>query len=149
MNYVWTVFMFIVFASQVFAGDIIVTVDRFTQINNNAPVRFSYCTNEDDHRSQEKGYRHIDSELIESTNTFRKYRITSLQPGEYSLAAYHDLNNNEILERLLKIPQEPIGFSMIDITRMWGHPQWKDVRFQVAENETQVNVHLICNFGVF
>ena len=40
---VWTGLLCVFFSFRVFAGDVIVVVDRFTEIGNKAPVRFSIC----------------------------------------------------------------------------------------------------------
>ena len=42
MIFIWLPLLFVLSSFQVFAGDVIVTVDRFSQ-NNDAPVRFSIC----------------------------------------------------------------------------------------------------------
>ena len=48
-----TDFPFFHFAFQVFAGDVIVTVDRFKH-DNDAPVRFSICDIEECHAERDK-----------------------------------------------------------------------------------------------
>jgi len=141
--------LFIIFSFQVFAGDVIITVDRFKH-NNKTPVRFSLCDSEECHKKRDKGYMDTDAELIEVTENFRKYRIKNVGPGEYSLSAYHDLNNSGKLERsgILGIPQEPIGFSRLDVQKVRRHPKWNDVKFHVGETDTSVTVHLVDRFGL-
>lgn len=150
VRYIWLIFVCIfVSLQQVFAGDIIVTVDRFKH-NNEAPVRFSICGNAECHKKKDKGYADVDAERIEYNENFRKYRIKNMGPGEYSLSAYHDLNNSGKLERsgILGIPQEPIGFSRLDIQKIRRHPSWSEVKFHVGEKDTTVVVHLIDKFGL-
>ncbi len=149
MILIWLPLLFAVFSFHVFAGDVIVTVDRFNQ-SNDAPVRFSICDNEECHTKRDKGYVDIDAELIERTDSFRKYRIKNVAPGEYSLSAYHDLNNSGKLERsgILGIPQEPIGFSRLDVQKVRRHPKWDEVKFTIGENDTPVTVHLVDKFGL-
>ena len=48
MVFIWLNLLFVIFSFQVFAGDVIVTVDRFRQ-NNEAPVKFSICDSEECH----------------------------------------------------------------------------------------------------
>ena len=105
MVFIWLNLLFVIFSFQVFAGDVIVTVDRFKQ-NNEAPVKFSICDSEECHAKRDKEYVDIDGELIEVNDNFRKYRIKNVEPGECSLSAYHDLNNSGKLERsdILGIP---------------------------------------------
>ena len=149
MIFVWLNLLFVTFSFQVFAGDVIVTVDRFTY-NNEAPVKFSICDSAECHTKRDKGYVDIDAELIEITDIFRKYRIKNIEPGEYSLSAYHDLNNSSKLERsgILGIPQEPIGFSRLDVQKVRRHPKWDEVKFHVGETDTSVTVHLVDRFGL-
>ena len=149
MVFIWLNLLFVIFSFQVFAGDVIVTVDRFKQ-NNEAPVKFSICDSEECHAKRDKGYVDIDGELIEVNDNFRKYRIKNVEPGEYSLSAYHDLNDSEKLERsgILGIPQEPVGFSRLDVQKIRRHPKWDDVKFHVGENDTSVMVHLVDKFGL-
>ena len=149
MAFIWLNLLFVIFSFQVFAGDVIVTVDRFKQ-NNEAPVKFSICDSEECHAKRDKGYVDIDGELIEVNDNFRKYRIKNVEPGEYSLSAYHDLNDSEKLERsgILGIPQEPVGFSRLDVQKVRRHPKWDDVKFHVGENDTSVMVHLVDKFGL-
>ena len=149
MIFVWLNILFIIFSFQVFAGDVIVIVDRFKH-NNEAPVKFSICDSEECHIKRDKGYVDIDGELIEITDNFRKYRIKNVEPGECSLSAYHDLNNSGKLERsgILGIPQEPIGFSRLDVQKIRRHPKWDEVKFHVDENDTSVMVHLVNRFGL-
>lgn len=149
MIFIWIPLLFVVLSFQVFAGDVIITVDRFHH-NNNAPVRFSLCDSEECHMKRDKGYVNIDAELIKKTDNLRKYRINNVTPGEYSLSAYHDLNNSGKLERsgILGIPQEPIGFSRLDVQKVRRHPRWGEVKFHVGENNTSVTVHLVDKFGL-
>ncbi len=149
MIFFWLNILFIIFSFQVFAGDVIITVDRFKH-NNKTPVRFSLCDSEECHKKRDKGYMDTDAELIEVTENFRKYRIKNVEPGEYSLSAYHDLNNSGKLERsgILGIPQEPIGFSRLDVQKVRRHPKWDDVKFHVGETDTSVTVHLVDRFGL-
>ncbi len=149
MIFIWLPFLFVVLSFRVFAGDIIVTVDRFTHLNE-APVRFSICDSKECHTKRDKGYVDIDAELIESSNNFRQYRIKKVAQGEYSLSAYHDLNNSSKLERsgILGIPQEPIGFSRLDVQKVRRHPKWDEVEFHVGENDTSVTLHLVDKFGL-
>ena len=149
MIFIWLNLLFVIFSFQVFAGDVIVTVDRFKQ-NNEAPVKFSICDSEECHAKRDKGYVDIDGELIEVNDNFRKYRIKNVEPGEYSLSAYHDLNNSGKLERsdILGMPQEPVGFSRLDVQKIRRHPKWDAVKFHVGENDTSVMVHLVDKFGL-
>lgn len=147
---VWTGLLCVFFSFRVFAGDVIVVVDRFTEIGNKAPVRFSICDSDACHRKKDKGYGEIEAQLIEENEGIRKYKIKNVAVGEYSLSAYHDLNTSGELERsgILGIPKEPIGFSRLDINKIQRHPKWDEVKFAVGEKETQVELHLVSRFGL-
>lgn len=149
MIFIWLPLLFIIFSFRVFAGDIIVTIDRFTY-QNEAPVLFSICDSEECHMKRDKGYVDIDAELTEFMDNFRKYKIKNVLPGEYSLSAYHDLNNSSKLERsgILGIPQEPIGFSRLDVQKVRRHPKWNEVNFHVGNDNISVTVHLVDKFGL-
>ena len=149
MIFIWLPLLFIIFSFQVSAGNVIITVDRFKQ-NNKTPVRFSLCDSEECHMKRDKGYVDIDAERIEVTDNFRKYRIKNVEPGEYSLSAYHDLNSSGKLERsgILGIPQEPIGFSRLDVQKVRRHPKWDEVKFHVGNDNASVTVHLVDKFGL-
>ena len=146
---IWLSLLFVVFSLRVFGGDIIVIVDRVNH-DNQSPVRFSLCDSEECHRKRDKGYADIDAELLECTDNFRKYRIKNVEPGEYALSAYHDLNNSRKLERsgILGIPQEPIGFSRLDVQKVRRHPKWDEVKFRVGDDNMLVPIHLVDKFGL-
>lgn len=147
---VWTGLLCVLLSFRVFAGDVIVVVDRFTEIGNKAPVRFSICDSEACHRRKDKGYIEIEAQLIEENEGIRKYKIKNVASGEYSLSAYHDLNNSGKLERsgILGVPKEPIGFSRLDTNKIQRHPKWSEVKFTVGEKETHVKLHLVYKFGL-
>ena len=149
MLFIWLPIIFFVFSFRVFAGDINVTVDRFMHLNE-APVRFSICDSEECHIKRDKGYVDIGAKLIEVTDNFRKYLIENVEPGEYSLSAYHDLNNSGKLERsgILGIPQEPIGFSRLNVQKIRRHPKWDEVKFHVGDDNISVTIHLVDKFGL-
>ena len=154
MNYRWFCFLIIiiiisVFSLQTFAGDVLIVVDRFSH-KDNAPLRFSLCNSEQNHQKRDDGYLDVEAELVETTDELRKYRIRNLPPGEYAISGYHDLNNNGKLERsgLLGKPKEPVGFSMLDVRRIWRYPKWDEVKFSLCEDVTPVTVHLVDKFGL-
>lgn len=67
MIFIWLPLLFVVFSFRVFAGDVIVTVDRFKH-NNDAPVRFSICDSKECHTKRDTGYVDIDFAEFLSTN---------------------------------------------------------------------------------
>jgi len=134
--------------ARVAAGDLTITVDRFTTANQ-APVLFAICDSEKCHGLQDKGYKSITAVLIESTVASRKYKISGLAPGEYSLTGYNDLNNNGQLDTgMFSIPKEPMGFSVLDVDKISSFPTWNEVKFTVSGDHSFVTLHLVHNFGL-
>lgn len=129
------------------AGDVIITVDRFTAPNA-APMVFALCDSERCHKLQDKGYKDIKAELLETVPSKRIYLLRGLKPGEYSLSGYNDVNGNGRLDTgLFGIPKEPVGFSVLNTTKLGSNPRWDSVRFTVDSAAVSVCFHLIHKFG--
>ena len=129
-------------------GDLIITVDRFTEPNS-APVLFAICDSEKCHDLQDKGYKDIDAAHLETTAAVRKYKISGLKPGDYSLSGYNDLNKNGLMDRgLFGIPKEPAGFSRLDTDKLSSNPSWDSVKFTLGAAPAEITLHLIHKFGL-
>ncbi|MEI7527666.1 MAG: DUF2141 domain-containing protein [Elusimicrobiota bacterium] len=129
-------------------GDVVITVDRFAAPSD-APVIFAVCGSEKCHDLQDKGYKTIGAELIATSAAVRKYKISGLKPGEYSLSGYNDLNKNGVMDRgMFGIPQEPAGFSKLDTDKLSSNPSWNSVKFTVGAAPVEVTFHLIHKFGL-
>lgn len=62
------------------------------------------------------------------------WRVRGLRPGHYSLAVFHDLDDDEVLDRgFLGRPTEPYAFSNGQRGR-FGRPSWERSRIAVAED---------------
>lgn len=66
-----------------------------------------------------------------------------LSPGEYALAAFHDENANNDLDRnFLGIPSEGTGASN-DAHNMFGPPSYDDARFMFPDVDThRIEIHI-------
>lgn len=129
-------------------GDVIITVDRFTAPNE-APLVFALCDSERCHQLQDKGYKDIKAELLESSPASRKYLVRGLKPGEYSISGYNDMNGNGRLDTgLFGIPKEPVGFSVLNAAKLGANPAWDSVKFAVDSAPASVYFHLIHKFGL-
>lgn len=129
-------------------GDVIITVDRFTAPND-APMVFALCDSERCHKLQDKGYKDIKAELLESAPAKRTYLIRGLKPGDYSLSGYNDVNGNGRMDTgLFGIPKEPVGFSVLNTNKLGSNPSWDSVRFTVDSAAVSVFFHLIRKFGL-
>ena len=67
-------------------------------------------------------------------------RIRNVEPGEYAVAVFQDLNGNGRIDRPFFIPTEPYGFSN-DIGR-GGPPRFEAAKVSVREPTTTVVVPL-------
>ena len=69
--------------------------------------------------------------------------IFEVPPGTYAIAVYHDLNNNNKLDRnLIGYPKEPFGFSK-NYRPTVAAPDFEDCAFQVKETGTSISIELI------
>ena len=72
--------------------------------------------------------------LVEKIGTLN-LTFSNLPAGEYSVAVYHDVNDNKKLDtNLFCVPTEPYGFSN-NARSKWGAPKYKVARFQLNQLE--------------
>ncbi len=70
------------------------------------------------------------------------WRVPDLPPGDYSLAIYHDRNDNGRLDRnFLGLPREPYGFSN-GLRARFGPPSWRSAHFSVKEPAAEISICL-------
>ena len=68
--------------------------------------------------------------------TTSKVVFSKLPDGSYSVAVYHDKNNNKILDKnYLGIPTESYGFSN-NARRTFSAPSFEEASFMVSANKT-------------
>jgi uncharacterized protein (DUF2141 family) len=64
----------------------------------------------------------------------------SLEPGEYAVAVYHDINANSKLDtRMFGIPKEPYGFSN-NFRPKFSAPTFKDCQITVGAGEKAITI---------
>ena len=69
-------------------------------------------------------------------------KFESLLPGEYALAGYHDVNNNDQLDtNLVGIPQEPYGASL-GARNLLSPPDYDDAKFKLATESKRIKLKL-------
>lgn len=70
-------------------------------------------------------------------------QLEAIPAGEYAISVFHDLNRNTKLDSrsVLQLPREPFGFSN-NPKLYFGPPRFKDCRFRLDQNITEVVVHL-------
>ena len=65
-----------------------------------------------------------------------------LAPGRYALAVYHDLNNNDELDKnFIGIPKEPYGFSK-NFRPKFSAPTFDDCAFELKDAGQKISVKL-------
>jgi uncharacterized protein (DUF2141 family) len=65
-----------------------------------------------------------------------------IEPGRYALAVYHDLNENNMLDKnFVGIPKEPYGFSN-DFRPRFSAPTFEDCAFDVPQDGRALSVKL-------
>lgn len=65
----------------------------------------------------------------------------NLEPGEYAVSAYHDMNHNGRLDTgFAGKPTEPYGFSN-DAKGRFGPPKFDQARFRLDKDKT-ISIHL-------
>jgi transcriptional regulator GlxA family with amidase domain len=68
--------------------------------------------------------------------------VVRSDPGEYTVAAYQDINGNEKLDtNLIGIPKEPNAISN-DAPARFGPPRYEDAKFTVGKDNLQITVTL-------
>ncbi|MEO0340306.1 MAG: DUF2141 domain-containing protein [Bacteroidota bacterium] len=62
--------------------------------------------------------------------------------GEYGIAVYHDVNENDRLDKnALGIPIEPYAFSNNPKVK-WKAPKYRDIKFHFSKDQQEVNLVL-------
>lgn len=65
-----------------------------------------------------------------------------LEPGNYAISAFHDVNRNQKLDtNSVGIPNEPYGFSR-DAQSKFGPPSFNDARIVVDTKPQRISVYL-------
>lgn len=68
--------------------------------------------------------------------------INDLSYGQYAIAVFHDLNNNQKLDKnFLGIPTEPYGFSNNPKVK-WSAPTFQDAHFEFSPQQTTLKIEL-------
>ncbi len=67
--------------------------------------------------------------------------VFDVDPGEYALAIYHDVNSNGKIDMRFMIPREPYGFSN-NIRPRFSAPKFRECRIQVGNEAKTVAVRI-------
>lgn len=67
----------------------------------------------------------------------------NLPPADYAISTYHDINNNNILDRyFIGKPKEPYGLSN-NVKPLFGPPNYKDCKFTLTNAFKSISIALI------
>ncbi|MEM9835527.1 MAG: DUF2141 domain-containing protein [Bacteroidota bacterium] len=68
--------------------------------------------------------------------------LKGLAPGEYVVAAYHDVNENGKLDKsLLGMPKEPYGFAREPLNK-WSRPTWDEIAIEYGVDVNRLKIDL-------
>lgn len=118
------------------------------------PVQAATLTVELNHVTSDQGTLNV--AVYDSEQSFRKtvtrgvrvparkgsvsVEIDDLPAGDYAVMVFHDLDDDgELATNLLGIPKEPWGGSLQGRS-VFGAPGWKDVRFELPETGTSIEI---------
>ena len=88
------------------------------------------------------GNKAIKTDCIEITDTQETVNFSNLEPGNYAVAVFHDINHDGILNfNWLGIPTEGFGFSRNPYI-LTGLPKFEDSAVMVTDLETNIEVKL-------
>ncbi|QOI96255.1 MAG: DUF2141 domain-containing protein [Flammeovirgaceae bacterium] len=95
-------------------------------------IRMALYNNSADFMKKHKAVREV-----AVTGNNMHVTFDNLEPGEYAISCYHDINNNKKLDsNFMGIPREPYGFSN-NARGTFGPPAFEDARFTVKSNTKQ------------
>lgn len=67
--------------------------------------------------------------------------VFEVDPGDYALAIFHDVNSNGKIDMRLFVPKEPYGFSN-NIRPRFSAPKFAECRVQVGHDPKTVSVRI-------
>ena len=80
---------------------------------------------------------------ISITKTDNQVIIFELPQGRYALAMYHDLNdNNKMDKNMVGFPKEPYGFSN-NFRPKFSGPKFEDCAFELNDSPKTINIKLL------
>jgi uncharacterized protein (DUF2141 family) len=125
-------------ATTVAPGKLIVTVEGIQQVKGQ--VCFSLFASAQGFPS--KADNALQSRCVDVTGNTVTMAFDKLQPGNYAVAAFHDVNKDGVLNQNgLGIPSERFGFS--NNPRIFaGPPKFSSAAVLLAGQETNINIRL-------
>lgn len=127
--------VFLVLAASAAAADLVVTIENVGSANGNVRVGLFGSTKAFPGKPDR-------SEAVAAVPGAVTVVFRNLQPGNYAVSAFHDVNdNNKLYTGFLGRPTEPLGFSRDARVRM-GPPAFDDAAFAVDSAAAKIAVRL-------
>ena len=93
--------------------------------------------------AHQRPHRQIEPDILQIVSAgaldrkdFPQIDLAALPPGDWSLLAIHDANQNGKLDTLMGIPREGFAFSRNPVVR-FGPPRLEQVRFALPEGDSR------------
>jgi len=68
--------------------------------------------------------------------------IENVPKGTYAISCFHDMNGNDQMDfEPSGMPKERYGISN-NAVNMYGPPEWEEAKFEVADNDIDMNIKL-------
>ena len=84
----------------------------------------------------------IRAEIIEAKAPEITWEVLGLEPGEYAVSIFHDVDDDGKLNTgAFGMPTEPYGFSN-NARGMFGPAKWKNAKFVVEESDREIRIKL-------
>ncbi len=78
--------------------------------------------------------------IVNADTGVEKYAFDSIPYGLYAVKAFHDDNNNGVLDKFLGLPRERVGASKIK--KLTGPPTFEKAKFFIDTPKTKIKITL-------
>ena len=80
------------------------------------------------------------NEVVDIDSRKAKVIFYNLEPADYAVSLFHDVNYNSRLDTRFGVAREPVGFS--NYPRLFGRPIYKNCRVDIESN-IEIDIYLI------
>jgi uncharacterized protein (DUF2141 family) len=133
MKNIYLLTLMILHAWTICGQDLSTITVRVSNIELNGSKIFIALYDNENNFDQKLGT--VDSLKIFSKTETIDVKFRDVKSGDYAVAVFQDLNNNDKLDRVgLKTPQEPVGISNYATNKILGRPKFKKAQFNVSKD---------------
>ncbi len=109
--------------------------------SNSGHLFYSLYGAEGDYNEEKNPVR--EESVWEASTDSTEWRISGLEPGEYSLTIFHDENDDGKHNKgWFGRPKEMFAISNITET-LWNRPRWETIKFVLEEGQQEVEVDML------